>query len=288
MQPTQRFRVSAPPDRIEQVIAELYSLDTLGIEETGAALLAYFPEEFPADSVLALAARLPGVAVVGPEIVPPEDWARSWREGLEARRIGPLWIRPSFRESRGTPELVIDPEQAFGSGEHATTRLSLRLLLEALEPEDRVLDVGSGSGILVLGAERLGARPGVGVDVDPVACQCARENARRNSLRSRFYCGRLEALAPGARFEIAVANMLLPRLVGVLDPLRTHACRTIIVSGYVEAERERLIARMAAADWTLYGELREEQSGDLWCASRWSHNCARQSSSSASSVDSNA
>ena len=287
MKPTERYRIAASQDQIERLIAELYSLDTLGIEETDSGLLAYFAAGSPASPVLGLAAQFSGVVVVGPESVPVEDWARSWREGLEARRIGRLWIRPSFRESRGVPELVIDPEQAFGSGEHASTRLSLRLLLAALEPADRVLDVGSGSGILVLGAECIGARPGIGVDVDLTSCHCARANARRNGLLSRFYCGRVDALAPAVHFEIALANMLLPRLVGVIEALRARAARTVIVAGYIEAEREDLLARMRHDDWRLRSELTEAQSGDTWCASRWDHIRPRQSSSSASSVDSN-
>lgn len=230
-------------------------------------------------------AGLPGLVVGDAEAVVAEDWERRWRRGLEPRRVGPIWIRPSWCASPGEPELVIDPRQAFGSGEHATTRLALELLLDGLTPGDRILDVGAGSGILLLAAQRFGAS-GIGVEIDPVACANARDNARANALDARWIAGSLDALSPAARFDVVVANMLWSRLEPLLSRVCGHADRAVVLSGYLEQERERIESQMRRAGWTCQRELRESQTGDLWCASHWSQVRSRQSSSNSSSIDS--
>jgi ribosomal protein L11 methyltransferase len=281
---TWRFRIEATASGYEALVAELWSLGTLGLEETGGVVLAYFagPE---APALASQLAGLAGVEVGAPEPVPDEDWEREWRRGLAPRQVGPLWIRPSWCDSRGEPELVIDPRQAFGSGEHATTRMSLALLLGAIESGDRVLDVGTGSGVLLLGASRFGAN-GIAFDVDPVSCANARDNALANGLELALFCGTPDALASSARFDVVVANMLLSRMEPLLARLCAHARSALILSGYLASERDRVHARVGEAGMRLAREERESQSGDVWCASLWRHARDRQSSSSSSSIDS--
>jgi ribosomal protein L11 methyltransferase len=178
-----RYRL--PAEAAERLVAELDSLGTLGLEERdGEAgellVLAYFPAARADATRLERAARVdPRVRWGGCEPVPETDWEQTWRAGLAPRQVAGLWIRPSWCTSAGAPEIVIDPEQAFGSGEHATTRLALALLLEALAPGDTLLDVGSGSGILALGSLRTGAGAAVGLDLDPVACASAARPLRQ-------------------------------------------------------------------------------------------------------------
>jgi len=280
---TWSVRFEARGERRERLIAELWSLGTLGLEETDEAVVAYFagegiPRELP-DRAAAL-----GVVAGPAELVPDRDWEREWRRGLEPRQIAGLWIRPSWCASQGRPELVIDPRQAFGSGEHATTRLTLALLLERLQPGDTVLDAGTGSGILLLAAQRCGAH-GVGFDIDAASISNARDNALANGLPGPFYYGSAEALWPGARFDLVVANLLISRLEPLLPALRRSTRRELVLSGYLLEERARLARAMAG--WSCLEEREEPQSGDIWYASRWHHTRARQSSSSASSVSSN-
>jgi ribosomal protein L11 methyltransferase len=211
---------------------------------------------------------VPGARWLGREPVPARDWEREWRAGLAPRRIGALWVRPSWCPPAGEPELVIDPKQAFGSGEHASTRLALALLLEALEPGDRVLDVGCGSGILALAALRTGAAWAVGFDVDPVACANAVENRRLNALDLPLYCGALDALAPAARFDLVAANLLWSQLESCLPRLLELPGRALVVSGYLAEQRERALARLLASGWICAAEREEVQGGDHWCALR--------------------
>jgi ribosomal protein L11 methyltransferase len=289
--PSLLVRIEAPEAECERLIAELWSLGTSGVEERpleGAShfeLRAYFAAAgAPVDALRALADPARGVTVRESEAVEERDWEVAWRAGLAPRRIGKLWVRPSFCASAGSPELVIDPQQAFGSGEHATTRLSLSLLQEELRPSDSLLDLGTGSGILGLGALRLGAARALGLDCDPVAVANAAENRARNELPLALACATLDALAPGARFDVAVANLLLHELLPCLDSLAARARRVLILSGYLARERGALDRALAGSHWELARESSEIQSGDRWCARALVHAAARQASSSASSV----
>ena len=279
MKDTVLFEIEAPAGELDRLVGELYSLGTLGVEEGETRLRAYFASGDAGPGVQALADPARAIHVQGPVAVPAQDWARSWREGLEARRVGPLWIRPSFRASQGTPELVIDPEQAFGSGEHATTRLALELLLAALRPGDRVLDVGTGSGILALGALRLGAASAVGFDLDALSCHAARANAGHNGLELEVFCGTADALAAREAFDVSVANMLVGELEPCLADVARRTRRALVASGYLRAEAPRVAKLLEPVGFALAEEREEVQGGDAWTASVWSrlpHARARQ------------
>jgi ribosomal protein L11 methyltransferase len=273
-------RIEAPEAESERLIAELWSLGTSGVEEESLAsgrveLRAYFPAAgAPLDALRALAEPARGVSVSDSQPVAEQDWEVTWRAGLAPRRIGKLWVRPSFCASAGSPELVIDPQQAFGSGEHATTRLSLALLQERLRPSDSLLDLGTGSGILGLGALRLGAARALGLDLDPVAVANAAENRARNGLPLALACATLDALAPSARFDVAVANLLLHELLPCLESLAARATRVLILSGYLERERVTLDRALSGSAWRQVRESSEIQSGDRWCARALVHAAA--------------
>ena len=270
------YRIHGPEGERDRLVGLLWSLGCLGVEERDDALLVYFPAGSSPDAVRALGDAARGVVVEGPDEVPAEDWERSWRQGLAPRQVAGLWIRPSWTESGGEPELVIDPQQAFGSGEHASTRLALALLVEALRSGDAVLDVGTGSGILGLAALRLGARRALGFDVDPDACRNAAENRARNGLPLSLYCGTPEALAPAASFDIVVVNMLAERLAPYAEQLAASSSRVLIVSGLLSDQLERSERRLAALGLEVEARRDERQSGDAWCALLLTHMRARQ------------
>ena len=276
-------RIEAPEAESERLIAELWSLGTSGVEErplearpSHIELRAYFAADgAPLAALRALESPEQRVTVREPEPVEERDWEVSWRAGLAPRRIGALWVRPSFCASAGTPELVIDPQQAFGSGEHATTRLSLELLQEQLRPSDSLLDLGTGTGILGLGALRQGAARALGLDSDPVAIANAAENRARNALPLALACATLDALADTARFDVVVANLLLHELLACLDSLAARARRVLILSGYLARERAVLDRALAGGTWQQVRESSEIQSGDRWCARVLLHAAAR-------------
>jgi len=270
------YRIQAPEADREWLIAELYSLGTLGLEEIDTGLLAYFPPNSPSEPVRALQTARPGIVIRGPERIPPADWGQEWRRGLRPRRVGRIWIRPSWCESQGTPELTIDPQQAFGSGEHASTRMALDFLLADLAPGDSLLDFGTGSGILALGALRCGARRALGCDRELVACVEARENATRNGLRLSVFCGTLAALRSDETFDIVVANLLLSELIPWVPRLARHTERTFIVAGALARERSSVLELTRAANLSLRAESRESQGGEVWWSGRFAQGSERQ------------
>jgi len=266
------------------VAAEAFSAGASGLEERsgeggpiGTELLVYAPAaEAPkvGEALAALAAEIAGGAlrVFTAEPAPDEDWSVRWREGLGIVRISPrLAVRPPFLPDEGEPPaLVIEPGQAFGTGGHASTRLALALLdeLGAALQNARVLDVGTGSGVLALAALALGARAAVGFDLDPVAVREARANAERNGFGARLhlFAGGIGALrAPP--FDLVVANLLrsellpiLPDLAAALDP----AGRAVL-SGLLASERAAIEAALGRVGLAVERAREEEDpTGDVW------------------------
>ncbi len=153
-----------------------------------ASLSGFFAET---DSAGQVAAKL-GKALldqcatsVSYESVPEEDWAETWKQFFKPRPIGKRFlIKPSWEEAEAGEKLVIelDPGQAFGTGDHPTTRMCVALLEEAILDGDTVLDVGCGSGVLAIAAGRLGAGKIIATEIDPPAADVARANLERNGV----------------------------------------------------------------------------------------------------------
>ena len=121
-----------------------------------------------------------------------EDWAETWKRGLAPRWVTPrILVRPSWTSPPAeipAVEIVLDPGMAFGTAEHGTTRGCLRLLDGVVQTGDRVLDVGSGSGILAIAAVLLGAAEVIAVEADTLACEALRENLEHNHVEDRVRC----------------------------------------------------------------------------------------------------
>ena len=223
-----------------------------------------------------------GLRGIGPLTVrpiPAEAWATSWRAEFPVLRVGRIVVRPPWRDHVAAPGdaiVTIDPGQAFGTGLHPTTRLALMGLerwsaagrLTAL-PSDGpgLLDVGTGSGILLLAAVALGASHGTGVDIDPLAVTAASENAARNQLAARvtIQAGSLPINAPA---PLVVANLvaslhieLAPLLVGALAP-----GGRLLTSGMFVSRADEAIAALEAAGATLVERWEEGE----WVAAEFS------------------
>jgi ribosomal protein L11 methyltransferase len=192
--------------------------------------------------------------------VAEEDWANAWKEHYHVLHLGRRTvIKPSWRDYEPAPGEVIvelDPGMAFGTGLHPTTRSCLVVLEATIRPGDRVLDVGTGSGILALAALKLGAERVLAMDVSDVAVAAARANAAANSVAERLDVrhATLEGAAgepyfplpPGlsvlgpeiGEYDLVLAN-IIARVIAQLAPALVRAVRpggTLVASGII-AER---------------------------------------------------
>ncbi len=184
-----------------------------------------------------------------------QDWNAQWSRLVEPIRIGQVVIRPSWKQialNPGEIELIIDPKQAFGTGHHATTQLLIAWLQQIVQPGDRVLDVGTGSGVLAMVALRLGAAAAVGVDFDAVAIDCARDYAQVNGFDSRLTLGvgNAQAQQPHDTFEptLVLANLDRQTLLAAAEPLCTYASggARLLLSGLLVEQRTEIESAYAA------------------------------------------
>jgi ribosomal protein L11 methyltransferase len=183
------------------------------------------------------------VGVRGEQVA--DDWAERWKRFHEPVLVGDrIFVRPPWSEPRdGALDLVVDPGRAFGTGSHATTRLSLELLLE-LEPGGSFADLGCGSGVLAIAAARLGFAPVAAVDNERAALEATRANATANGVRlDRVERVDLRRRRPPAAQTVA-ANLMRPLLLRVAE-LIEEPPRALIVSGLLEHEAEEVAAAFA-------------------------------------------
>jgi ribosomal protein L11 methyltransferase len=204
-------------------------------EREDGTLVAFAPDE---ESAAALVEQLG--RELEPDIetwkhpVEATDWSTRWREGLGPRRVGRLTVVPSWLPEASDPDpltIVLDPESAFGSGEHGSTRAALTLLSRLLQSGDHVLDLGSGSGILAIAAVKLGAASAVGIEIDPEANEVAVRNAERNGVANRveFLEGDGAALAP----LVGPADLLLSNILRSTNSLLLPVIHTALKPGGV-------------------------------------------------------
>ncbi len=240
----------------ELLVEPLLGLGARGVQEVEGRLIAYVPppvdpEAFMtrARDVLQKATGLDHVALTW-RWQEHRDWSVLWRQGLGPRTITDrLVVTPSWCEAEapieapaGAVVVTIDPGMAFGTAEHETTRGALRLMDRALSPGETLLDAGCGSAILAISAACLGAHHVLAVDMDPYACEAARENASVNGVTRSIRVeeasvtpGWLEGQGP---FDGILANIqagvLVPLLESFAGALRSGGW--LILSGITEEE----------------------------------------------------
>jgi ribosomal protein L11 methyltransferase len=234
------------------------------VEERDDGTLVAFAsdEEAVAALVEELAREVDAPVVIEPRRVESTDWSTRWREGLGPRKLGRLTIIPSWLPEASEPDpltIVLDPETAFGSGEHGSTRAALTLLSRLLRPGDRVIDLGSGSGLLAIAAIKLGAARAIGIEIDAEANEVAARNVARNGVSNRveFLEGDAAVLAP----LVGPADLLLSNILRAVNtallPVITRAVRPggiAIFSGMELPEAEEFRRILTAAGFKLVQE----------------------------------
>jgi ribosomal protein L11 methyltransferase len=249
-----RVSVTVPPAEAERARALMLELFPQGFEESdsvdGVELAAY------TDSAgeERLWAAFGGARSTEVE----QGWEERWRAFHRPSRIGPLWVGPPWEEpDAGSVAVVIDPGRAFGTGSHATTRLSLELLLDL--PRTSLLDIGCGSGVLSIGAAKLGFGPVTAIDLDTQAIEATLRNAEVNAVAvdARLADALTEELPPA---ETAVVNISLAHDMTIGATLD---CKQLVTSGYLVSESPEVVgyrhaARRDAEGWAADLHLRTQ------------------------------
>ena len=188
-----------------------------------------------------------------------QDWMQAWKQHYHPIPIGrgllilPAWIDPQPGEKR--IPVRIDPSMAFGTGTHPTTQLCMELLEDTVRPGQPVIDVGCGSGILSIGALKLGASHALGVDVDNAAVISSKENAEANGVLERLEVG-LGSVAEvrAGQFSLrsaplVLANILAPVIIRLLDSGLADLVEpggSLVLSGILDVQAEAVVAAAEA------------------------------------------
>ncbi|MGL5417160.1 MAG: 50S ribosomal protein L11 methyltransferase [Clostridium sp.] len=194
-----------------------------------------------------------GLGEVVMEKTHEEDWANNWKKYYKPSKITEkLVVKPIWEEYEPkNDELVIelDPGMAFGTGDHETTSMCLKALDKYVEKDSVVFDVGCGSGILAIGAAKLGAKKAIGVDLDPVAVESAKENVSYNNLENvEVLYGNLVEVIEG-KADIVVANILAEIICVLIDDVKRVLKENglFITSGIIH-ERVKMVTDKLEAD----------------------------------------
>lgn len=202
-------------------------------------------------------------------IVLPEAWQDNWKQYQKPMRIGknilvvPTWHEGEV-EGQGADdvEIRLDAGMAFGSGSHETTANALTLLESEMTPGARVLDLGTGSGILAIAAKKLGASEVVAVDIDPGATKTARENAKTNEVDMEIKTGTIDDIDD--RFDLIVANIIYDVLIRLYPDfyrlLKDEG--TLIVSGLLRDKADDYVYELEAYGFHCSYSIEEND----WCS----------------------
>ncbi|HET9226612.1 MAG TPA: 50S ribosomal protein L11 methyltransferase [Thermoanaerobaculia bacterium] len=260
--PYTRRVYSVPAELEEIVLADLWEAGTVGVQSTPDGLEAWFPAGMDPE----LPAR-PGV-VAGPlEAVPDLDWLAGYRQQAQPFPVGrTLWVDPREpEEPAGRHLLRLPARTAFGIGSHESTSLAIELLEGMDLRGKRVLDVGTGTGILAFASLLLGAAEVIAFDIDPASPFNARVNCRLNRLRPRLYVGTSLALRE-TPFDLELINVIPeeigPEMPGLVRRLRPGG--EAILSGILAERGDEVLAGVRSLGMA---ERERRESGE-WVAFR--------------------
>ena len=270
------FFESPSEEQMDLLLALLDDFRPAAINDIDNGVIAYFGSASVRDDALAQLGSFELVDVTA-EDVPDENWAERSQAALTPVTVGRLTIAPPWtvtdelRASAPGPIIVILPSMGFGTGHHASTRLCLELLQRVPVRGKRVLDIGTGSGVLAIAARILGAASVVGIDFDPDAITNARENLELNKspIGVTFVESDIQAHASGATgaYDLILANLtgsLLQREAGVIGAIAGSGS-DLIVSGFQVHEVDAVKKAFESIGWQHEDRIESES----WMASRF-------------------
>ncbi len=260
---------------LKSVYGDLIDESLLNADKTIASISVFIPcEKSPTEAMAFIHDRMSDSGIEGKiEVigVNEDDWANAWKAYYKPIRIGkhmvivPAWEK--FEPKEDDIVVRMDPGMAFGTGTHETTRLVIELLEKYVKKGDRMLDVGTGSGILAICASKLGARECKAYDIDPVAVRVARENVKDSGL-ANITCDVSDLLRgvdrTGGTYDIITANIVADIIIRMSPDIGElmHDGTILVTSGIITERCDEVVDALTKNGLEIV-EVREDNG---WCA----------------------
>ena len=201
--------------------------------------------------------------------VAEQDWTESWKAAFKPFRLGRhMVVKPSWEtvEGREGDHIIeIDPGMAFGTGTHETTGMCVRLVEKYVRPGDKVIDIGTGTGILAIAAAHMGAKQVLATDLDAVAVRVAAENVAVNGFADKIdvRCGDLLEVVQESG-NVVIANIIADVIIALAAPVRARIVDSglFICSGISVERRDDVLRTLKQADYDVLDVVTEGE----WCA----------------------
>lgn len=262
-----QLTVNVPDDLKDAVVGELSEDGVAGVwEEDDTILVFYFDSR---TSTRRVESRIQTIfermrreaPSTSWRVVEECDWTEEWKKSYTSFPIADdFFVIPSWENSKCPHDRLpirIDPGQAFGTGTHETTQLTMEALARWVEPYHVILDIGTGSGILAVASRLLGAKQVFACDIDPVAVQVARANIERNAEDEVFaFCGSVDAVQSQS-VRVVLCNLNAEVIIELFDEidrvLQPHGIA--IFSGILNEQNEEVREAVARFHYSIHEEL---------------------------------
>lgn len=236
----------------EILIAELFDIGFEGFEELDNGIIASIPDDKLDEENKSMFSEIlasMNAKLLAEELIKPQNWNQKWEQSIQPQEVGKFYITPTWNKK--TPpnsdliKIYIDPKMAFGTGYHATTRLILEILPDVINKGDKVLDAGTGTGILGIGALKLGAQSVFGFDIDEWSEENSAENIKLNDVSNfEVKLGSTEVIPKDEKYDVILANINRNALVELTPTLIRHLKENgrVILSGLLVEDEEYILS----------------------------------------------
>lgn len=256
------IRCSITHELEDSLVSFMIDLGATGCQVENNTLLAYFSEKVCTTHILnKIENYLKELLQLGFPVIPgqikvrkivEQDWNSEWKKYFKPIQISKhLYVKPTWEKwqaPKGAQVIEIDPGQAFGTGNHVTTRTMLQFLEKYLKPETLVLDVGTGTGILAIAAVKMSAKKVIALDIDPVAISTAKQNLQINRTENKInlLVGSVSCLKYKQNFDMILANLTGQAIISMIGDFANllKPAGHLLISGILQVEMNSIIEKI--------------------------------------------